>query len=78
LQYAVEKAKGILLQNLHRTHLLIPGVGFTKEQLKQQGTAYKVGSFPFKASGHARASMATDGFVKVLADKTPTKSWACT
>ena len=30
--------------------------------------AYKIGSFPFKASGRARASMDTDGFVKVLSD----------
>ena len=29
---------------------------------------YKAGSFPFKASGRSRASMDTDGFVKVLAD----------
>ncbi|RZK77906.1 MAG: dihydrolipoyl dehydrogenase, partial [Pedobacter sp.] len=29
---------------------------------------YKAGSFPFKASGRAKASMDTDGFVKVLAD----------
>jgi dihydrolipoamide dehydrogenase len=29
-----------------------------------------VGSFPFKASGRARASGDTDGFVKVLADQT--------
>jgi dihydrolipoamide dehydrogenase len=48
----------------------VAGVGFTEEQLKEQGRAYKTGSFPFKASGRAKASMDTDGFVKVLADKT--------
>ncbi|MFN3403261.1 MAG: dihydrolipoyl dehydrogenase [Cytophagaceae bacterium] len=47
----------------------VAGVGYTEEQLKEQGRAYKAGSFPFKASGRARASMDTDGFVKVLADK---------
>lgn len=47
----------------------VAGVGYTEEQLKEQGKAYKVGSFPFKASGRARASMDLDGFVKVLADK---------
>ncbi|MCC9136870.1 dihydrolipoyl dehydrogenase [Pontibacter silvestris] len=47
----------------------VAGVGFTEEQLKEQGRAYKSGSFPFKASGRAKASMDTDGFVKVLADK---------
>jgi len=47
----------------------VAGVGFTEEQLKEQGRAYKSGSFPFKASGRAKASMDTDGFVKVLADQ---------
>lgn len=37
--------------------------------MKEKGVAYKAGSFPFKASGRARASMDTDGLVKVLADK---------
>ncbi len=47
----------------------VAGVGFTEEQLKEQGVAYKSGSFPFKASGRAKASMDTDGLIKVLADK---------
>ncbi len=65
-------------QKPHINHLLIPGVvytwpevaavGYTEEQLKESGVAYKAGSFPFKASGRARASMDTDGFIKVLAD----------
>ena len=46
----------------------VAGVGYTEEQLKEQKVAYKTGNFPFKASGRARASMDTDGFVKVLAD----------
>jgi dihydrolipoamide dehydrogenase len=66
-------------QKPHINYNLIPGVvytwpevaavGFTEEQLKEKGIKYKVGSFPFKASGRARASMDTDGFVKVLADE---------
>lgn len=66
-------------QKPHINYLLIPGVvytwpevaavGYTEEQLKEKGIAYKTGSFPFKASGRARASMDTDGLVKVLADK---------
>jgi dihydrolipoamide dehydrogenase len=66
-------------QKPHINYNLIPGVvytwpevaavGFTEEQLKEQGRAYKIGLFPFKASGRARASMDTDGYVKVLADK---------
>ncbi len=65
-------------QKPHINYLLIPGVvytwpevaavGYTEEQLKEKGRAYKVGKFPFIASGRARASMDTDGFVKVLAD----------
>lgn len=47
----------------------VASVGKTEEQLKEAGTAYKMGAFPFKASGRARASMDTDGFIKVLADK---------
>jgi dihydrolipoamide dehydrogenase len=48
----------------------VAAVGYTEEQLKEQGKKYKSGSFPFKASGRARASMDTDGFVKVLSDET--------
>ena len=67
-------------QKPHINYNLIPGVvytwpevaavGQTEEQLKEQGVAYKTGSFPFKASGRARASGDLDGFVKVLADST--------
>ncbi|MDB5012327.1 MAG: dihydrolipoamide dehydrogenase [Daejeonella sp.] len=67
-------------QKPHINYNLIPGVvytwpevasvGYTEEQLKDQGKKYKTGSFPFKASGRARASMDTDGLVKVLADAT--------
>jgi len=66
-------------QKPHINYNLIPGVvytwpevasvGATEEQLKEKGAKYKVGSFPFKASGRAKASMDTDGFVKVLADE---------
>jgi dihydrolipoamide dehydrogenase len=74
--YVAEQLAG---QKPHINYNLIPGVvytwpevaavGYTEEQLKEQGKKYKVGSFPFKASGRARASMDTDGFVKVLADE---------
>ncbi|HOY49266.1 MAG TPA: dihydrolipoyl dehydrogenase [Flavobacteriales bacterium] len=65
-------------QKPHINHLLIPNVvytwpevasvGYTEEQLKADKRTYKVGSFPFKASGRARASMDTDGVVKMLTD----------
>jgi dihydrolipoamide dehydrogenase len=67
-------------QKPHINYNLIPGVvytwpevaavGQTEEQLKEQGIKYKTGSFPFRASGRARASGDLDGFVKVLADET--------
>jgi dihydrolipoamide dehydrogenase len=44
------------------------GVGKTEDELKANKVAYKVGKFPFAASGRARASNDTEGFVKVLAD----------
>jgi dihydrolipoamide dehydrogenase len=66
-------------QKPHINYNLIPGVvytwpevasvGYTEEQLKADGKAYKTGSFPYKALGRARASMDLDGFVKILADK---------
>jgi dihydrolipoamide dehydrogenase len=72
-------AETIAGQKPHINYLLIPGVvytwpevasvGYTEEELKSNSRSYKSGSFPFKASGRARASMDTDGFVKVLADK---------
>ncbi|HRG57759.1 MAG TPA: dihydrolipoyl dehydrogenase [Bacteroidia bacterium] len=70
-------AETIAGQKPHINYNLIPGVvytwpevasvGYTEEQLKEKGVKFKVGNFPFKASGRARASMDTDGFVKVLA-----------
>lgn len=47
----------------------VAGVGKTEEQLKADGIEYKAGTFNFRALGRARASMDTDGFVKILADK---------
>ncbi|PZR14853.1 MAG: dihydrolipoyl dehydrogenase [Azospirillum brasilense] len=47
----------------------VASVGETEETLKEAGTAYKVGKFPFTANGRARAMGTTDGFVKILADK---------
>jgi dihydrolipoamide dehydrogenase len=44
-------------------------VGRTEEELKAGGVAYATGKFPFTANGRARAMGATDGFVKLLADR---------
>lgn len=65
-------------QHPHMDHNLIPNViytwpevasvGKTEEQLKAAGISYKSGQFSMRALGRARASMDTDGFVKILAD----------
>jgi len=47
----------------------VASVGKTEEELKAGGIAYSVGKFPFTANGRARAMGDTDGFVKILADK---------
>jgi dihydrolipoamide dehydrogenase len=62
----------------HVNYGVIPGViytapevawvGETEEQLKDRGRAYKAGRFQFLANGRAKANLATDGFVKILAD----------
>ncbi len=46
----------------------IAWVGQTEEQVKATGKPYKVGSFPFLASGRARAMESSQGFVKIIAD----------
>lgn len=51
----------------------VASVGKTEEELKAAGIAYKSGKFPFSANGRARAMLASDGFVKVLADKVTDK-----
>ena len=72
-------AETIAGQKPHIDYNLIPGVvytwpevasvGKTEEALKESGTKYKVGQFPMRALGRARASGDTDGFVKILADE---------
>jgi dihydrolipoamide dehydrogenase len=47
----------------------IAWVGKTERQLKQDGVAYRAGTFPFSANGRARALGDTTGFVKILADE---------
>lgn len=52
------------------THPEVAWVGKSEEQLKAEGVEYKVGKFPFLANSRAKTNNDTDGFVKVLADKT--------
>jgi dihydrolipoamide dehydrogenase len=44
----------------------IAWVGLTEEQVKASGRPYKVGSFPFAASGRARAMEAAQGMAKIV------------
>ena len=46
----------------------IAWVGLSEEQARSDGREVKVGSFPFMASGRARAMEAPAGFCKVVAD----------
>ena len=46
----------------------VASIGRTEEQLKESGTAYKTGKFPFMASGRARTAGETDGHVKIIRD----------
>ena len=66
-------------QKPHINHNLIPGVvytwpevaavGKTEEQLKESGAKYKVGQFPIRALGRARASMDIQGVIKIISDE---------
>jgi dihydrolipoamide dehydrogenase len=47
----------------------VASVGKTEDQLKESKIEYKVGKFPFMANGRALTTSASEGFVKILADK---------
>ena len=74
--YCVEKIAGLNPEPVNYDN--IPGctyitpevasVGITEKKAKEQGIAYKVGKFPFTASGKATAAGARDGFVKLVVD----------
>lgn len=73
---AVFVAETINGQKPHINYKLIPSVvytwpevasvGFTEEELKEKGIEYRIGKFPFSASGRARAAMESEGFAKVI------------
>ena len=50
------------------THPEIAWVGKTEQDLKAQGVAYRVGTFPYLASGRAQGAGETSGLVKVIGD----------
>ena len=47
----------------------IASVGMTEKKVKEAGIAYKVGKFPFTASGKATTAGEKDGFVKLIIDE---------
>ena len=47
----------------------VASVGYTEEQAIEKGYKIKVGKFPFTASGKAKASGHSEGFVKVIFDE---------
>jgi dihydrolipoamide dehydrogenase len=50
-------------------HPEVASIGLTEEQCKERTLDYAVGKFPFSASGRARGTGETEGFVKILRDK---------
>ena len=47
----------------------VASIGLTEEMAKEKGLPYKVGKFPFAASGKAVAVNHPEGFVKVIVDE---------
>jgi dihydrolipoamide dehydrogenase len=72
-------AELIANQKPHLDYNLIPGVvytwpevaavGKTEEELKADNINYKVGQFPIRALGRARASMDIQGVIKIISDQ---------
>ena len=72
-------AELIANQKPHLNYNLIPGVvytwpevaavGKTEEELKNENIDYKVGQFPIRALGRARASMDIQGVIKIISDE---------
>ena len=76
----VAAVDGMVGKPIHVDYNLVPGVVYThpevavigksEDELKASGQAYTKSSFPFSANSRARAIGETDGFVKILADRT--------
>ncbi len=56
------------IPNATYCHPEVASIGLTEQQCKDKKLDYKVGKFPFMASGRARTSGDTEGFVKVIRD----------
>ncbi len=59
------------------THPEVASVGKTEEELKENGQPYKAGKFSFLGNGRAKAVLAAEGFVKILADAETDRILGC-
>ncbi len=50
-------------------HPEVASIGLTEDQAREKKLDFQVGRFPLSANGRARASLETDGFVKILREK---------
>ena len=50
-------------------HPEVASIGLNEDQCKEKKLDYQVGRFPFSASGRARGTGETEGFVKIIRDK---------
>ena len=50
------------------THPEVASIGRSEQELKSQGIEFKAGNFSFRGNGRAKATFASDGMVKILAD----------
>jgi len=55
----------------------VASVGQTEEEVKAAGIDYKTSKFPFTANGRAKAMLASQGFVKIIADKATDRVLGC-
>lgn len=59
----------ISIPNVAYTQPEVAAVGFTEEEVKSRGIAYKTSQFPFKANSRARCTGQDEGFVKLIAEE---------
>jgi dihydrolipoamide dehydrogenase len=57
-----------VIPNVVYTFPEVASVGRSEEELKEAGTAYMSGKFPFTANARAKVNLTTEGFVKIVAD----------
>ena len=50
-------------------HPEVASIGLTEDQVKERKIEYQVGRFPMTANGRGRASLETEGFVKIIREK---------